>query len=139
MSLTDYIPTTGGNDSAEPTIESLEALFREREATLDLTAEFHTPYGNKQDRPTAVFPYTLYDQHGQEYGTGAKEFVVPDNGFRDNDAAVTEFLAGLTETPPEDLGVGAIHAVEGSTADADLSDAGDVIVKAPQPPEEVDE
>lgn len=134
MSLEDYIPFTG-NDEDAPTLETLEALFREREATLDLTAEFHQPAGNTLDEPTAVFPYTLLTSEGEEYGTGAKEFIIPDDGFKADDAAVTEFVGGITETPTEDVGVGALRAVQGATADAELSDSGDVVVNIPDAPE----
>lgn len=135
MSLSDYIPTLGGNDQNDaPTIETLEELFREREATLDLTAEFHQPTANTHDEPTAVFPYTLLDAEGEEYGTGAKEFIIPDSGFEDDDAAVTEFIGGITDTAPANVAVGALHAVEGTHADAELDDNGDVIVNVPEAP-----
>lgn len=136
MSLTDYVPFYGNTTEEEaPTLEALEAMFRKREATLDLTAEFHQPNGNAMDEPTAVFPYTLLDAEGEVYGTGCKEFIVPDNGFKDDDANVTEFVGGLTDTPASEVGIAALRAIEGSTADAELNDDGDIIVNVPNAPE----
>jgi len=136
MSISDRLTSLfGSNDDEAPTIEALETLFREREATLDLTAEFHQPAPNMNDEPTAVFPYTLLDSDGEVYGSGAKEFLVPDEGFKDNDAPVTEFIGGLTDTPTEDVGVGALRAVGGALADAELNDEGDIIVNVPDAPE----
>lgn len=120
----------------QPETATLAELFREREATLNLTAEFSDPIGNMNDQPTAVFPYTLFDSEGAEYGTGAKEFVIPDNGFNDDDAAVTQFVAGVTDTAPVDVGVGALQAVAGTTADAEFDEQGDVIVNVPEVPTE---
>jgi hypothetical protein len=136
MSVIDRITSLfGSNDTDAPTVEALESLFREREATLELTAEFHLPNPNMTDEPTAVFPYTLLDSDGDVYGSGAKEFVIPDNGFEDDNAAVTEFIGGVTDTTPANVGVGALHAVEGGTASATLNDAGDIIVEVPDAPE----
>lgn len=141
MSVIDRITSLfGSNDDDAPTIEALESLFRESEATLDLTAEFHLPNPNMTDEPTAVFPYTLLDSEGEVYGSGAKEFVIPDDGFEDDDAAVTKFIGGVTDTQVGNVGVGALHAVEGQTASARLNDAGDIIVEvAPEPTEEAAE
>jgi hypothetical protein len=128
----------GSTDDEESTLEALESLFRERESTLDLTAEFGVPNPNLTDEPTAVFPYTLYDSNGEVYGSGAKEFPIPDDGFTDESAAVTQFLGGITDTPVGDVGVGALYAVEGETADARLNPFGDTVVEYPEPPTEGD-
>jgi len=127
MTLADYIPFIG-TDKDEPTTETLAELFRQREATLDLTAAFHQPEGNTLNEPTAVFPYTLYDSGGEPYGTGTKEFIIPEDGFTDNDAFVTLFVGYLTDTDTEDVGVETLGAVEGSESPAELTDAGDIIV-----------
>lgn len=128
MTLADYLPFIGADDTDASPTQTLEDLFRQRESTLDLTAVFHQPEGNLTEEPTAVLPYTLYTADGEEYGTGTKEFVIPDDGFRDNDAFVTLFVGYLTDTDPADVGVGALRAIEGSEAPADLTEAGDIIV-----------
>lgn len=135
MALADYIPFVGDTDDDQPTTELLEDLFRERENTLDLSVQFDLPEPNTIDEPTAVFPYTIYDD-GEVYGTGSKEFPIPDNGFADNDANVTRFIAAVTDTAPEDVGVEALYAVEGVTLDAELTDSGNVEPQIPSPPAE---
>ena len=136
MNLSNYVPDfLAGSNDEQPTTELLEDLFRERESTLDLSAQFELPEPNMTDEPTAVFPYTIYDS-GEVYGSGSKEFIIPDNGFKDNDANVTQFIGGVTDTPPEDVGVGALYAVESEGVDAFLDDDGDIKLRIPNPPEE---
>lgn len=112
------------NDS----IDTLRQLFAEREATVDLTAAYHSPEPNMNDEPTTVFPYTLYDSNDDEYGTGAKEFPLPDDGLNDADAAVTEFVARRHDLDPEEVTFDDLAAVEGTTADAHFATNGDIIV-----------
>lgn len=137
MSLSDYLPTIFGGDNEQPSTEMLEDLFRERESSLDLTVVFELPQPNMVDEPTAVFPYTILDD-GEVYGTGSKEFVIPDNGFADDDAPVTEFIGGTTDTAPADVGVGALYAVEGRQFEAELTDSGDVVPQIPDAPEQTE-
>lgn len=126
MNLSNYVPDfLTGDDADKPTIEMLEDLFRERESTLDLSAQFELPEPNMTDEPTAVFPYTIYDS-GEVYGSGSKEFPIPDDGFADNDANVTRFIAAVTDTAPADVAVGSLYAVEGSTVSAELTDDGNI-------------
>lgn len=115
-------------DAEDPTLATLEELLREREATLDLTAEYGRPTPNLQDEPTAVFPYTLFDGDGEEYGTGAKEFPLPDNGLEADDSALAEFVAKRHGISAEEVEFADLAAVEGTTAPATLNDDGDVVV-----------
>lgn len=133
MSLSDYLPNIFGDNDDQPSTEMLEDLFRERESTLDLTVEFGLPQPNMVDEPTAVFPYTIYDS-GEVYGKGSKEFIIPDDGFKSDDAPVTQFIGGVTNTVPEDVGVGALYAVDGVTLAAELNDEGDIVPDIPDAP-----
>lgn len=130
MRITDYLTSLfGSTDDEAPTVDALEELFRKRQATLDLTAEFHLPAPNMTDEPTAVFPYTLLTNDGERYGTGSKEFPIPDDGFEDNDAPITQFISNLSGTDAGEVDIDALRSIDGTTADATLNDEGDVIVE----------
>lgn len=133
MSAIGYIKgLLGLNDSEEVDgLGVLADLLAEREATLALDAEYGRPTTNTLSEPTAVFPVTLRHE-GEDYGGHAKEFVVPDNGLDDTDAALTQFLADARGKDPEDVTFADLAAVEGMTADARLTDNGDIEVDAPQ-------
>lgn len=82
------------------------------------------------DEPTVVFPYTLVTENGEEYGAGAKEFILPDNGLNDTEAALTKFIGKRHGIGPDEVDFEALASVEGTTADASLNEAGDVEVGA---------
>lgn len=132
MALTDYFPFLGDTDE-QPTTEMLEDLFRERESTLDLTVVFGLPEPNTVDEPTAVFPYTIFDG-GEVYGSGSKEFPIPDNGFADDSANVTTFVGAVTDTAPTNVGVNTLYSVEGVQLDAELNEIGNVEPRIPPAP-----
>lgn len=134
MSLFDYIPFIGDTSQAQPTdgAEALNELLRQREETLDLTAVFHQPVANIQDEPTALLPYTLVDRYGDDYGAGTKEFPLPDKGFDDNEAALTQFVARAIGIAPEDTVRADLFAVEGTEAPAEINDDGDITVPMPE-------
>lgn len=117
-------------DSIEPTTDALAELLGERERTLDLTAVYEQPYPSMQDEPTAVFPYTLYDSDDNRYGTGTREFVIPDDGTDDTTSELVGFLGETTNTDYEDVTREHVSQVEGVSADASLEN-GDVVVHYP--------
>lgn len=109
--------------------EQLRQLLLEREAALDLSVQYGEPTSDMQDQPTAVFPYTIYD--GEEvYGVGRKEFIIPDDGLSDPDAALTKFVGKRHGIAPDEVDFEALLNVEGTTASASLNDEGDVEVSA---------
>lgn len=121
----------GGNDSDETNdLTALRDLLAEREAELSLRAIYGQPYPNLQGKPTAVFPYTLYDENGEEYGTGAKEFVIPDNGLKTTDSPLVKFVGKHHGIGPDEVDFDALANVEGTEVDATLKENGDVEVSA---------
>lgn len=110
-------------------LEQLRDLLAEREAELNLSATYGRPYPNMTDEPTVVFPYTLTTGDGEDYGAGAKEFILPDNGL-DDDAPLTKFIGKRHGISPDEVDFDALAAVEGTTADATLTESGDVEVSA---------
>lgn len=132
MSVTDYIASIFGRDTAAKSpneLEQLRTLLDRREKKLNLTAEYGRPHPNTRSEPTVVFPYTLY-AGDEEYGAGAKEFALPDNGLADTDAPLTKFIGKRHSIGPDEVDFEALASVEGTTAEAELTDEGDVIVGA---------
>lgn len=123
----------GLNEVEADGLTQLRDLLAEREAELSLTAEYGRPHPNMQDKPTVVFPYTLSDQNGEDYGAGAKEFVIPDNGLNDADSALVAFIGKRLGVGPDDVDFEALASVEGTTANAELTESGDVEVAAGAP------
>lgn len=119
---------TGGTTEAPDELDVLKNLLEAREATLELSAEFERPFPNTKDEPTVVFPYTLVTSDGEEYGAGAKEFLIPDNGLNDTDSPLVKFVGQRLNVGPDDVDFEALAAVEGTTAPADLTDEGDIEV-----------
>lgn len=116
------------DDEEADGLEQLRDLLAVREAELSLTAEYGRPHPNTQDKPTTVFPYTLIDQNGDEYGAGSKEFVIPDDGLEDADSALATFIGKRLGVSPEEVDFDALVNVEGTTASAELNESGDVEV-----------
>lgn len=116
------------SDDASAGLDELRDLLAEREATLNLTAVYGEPYPNMQDEPTVVFPYTLKTGDGDDYGAGAKEFALPDNGLADPDAPLTKFIGKRHGISPDDVDFEALASIEGTSAPARLTDEGDVVV-----------
>lgn len=116
--------------SDDPTdgLDLIEELLNEREATLSLEAEYGRPHPNMKDEPTVVFPYTLYTGDGEQYGTGSKEFVIPDDGLQDSTAPLVSFIKKRHEIQTGDVDFQALANVEGTTAPAELNAKGDVVV-----------
>jgi hypothetical protein len=110
--------------------ETLRRLIQEREATLNLTAAYGQPYANTTDEPTAVFPYTVFAD-GDVYSTGRKEFPIPNDGLTE-DSALTAFVANVTGA--DEVTFETLLAVEGETAEATLTEGGDIIVGRGVPP-----
>jgi len=119
----------GRSDDATDGLELIRELLAEREAELTLEAEYGRPHPNMTDEPTIVFPFTTFTKDGKEYGAGAKEFRLPDNGLED-DAPLTEFIAKRHGVSVEEVGFEELAAVEGTTAPAELTENGDVEVGA---------
>ena len=119
-----------GDDTANEgdEIEQLRELLARREATLQLEAVYGRPYPNMTDEPTVVFPYTLYTSDGAEYGGGAKEFVVPEDGLLDAESPLVEFVAKRHGIAVDDVDFQCLVEVEGTSAGAELTDDGDVVV-----------
>lgn len=117
----------GGNDG-EDEVEQLRRLLNEREATLQLEAVYGRPYPNTTEEPTVVFPYTLYTSNGEAYGSGSKEFLIPDNGLLDTESDLVWFIARQHQIVEDDVDFEYLMEVEGSSADAELDDGGDVYV-----------
>jgi len=111
-------------------LEQLRELLAEREAELNLSATYGRPYPNMTDEPTVVFPYTLQTGDGEDYGAGAKEFVLPDNGLDAADSPLVAFIGKRLGIGPDDVDFEALASVEGTTANATLNEAGDVEVSA---------
>lgn len=130
MSVTDYIPFLGNDDVEADGLKQLRDLLAEREAELTLTAEYGRPYPNMTNEPTVVFPYTLVTDDGEDYGAGAKEFVLPDNGLDDADAPLTKFVGKRHGIGPDEVDFEALANVEGTSANAELTESGDVEVSA---------
>lgn len=126
-----------GTDEQDP-LEQLRDLLAEREAELSLTATYGRPEPNLTDEPTVVFPYTLHTGDGEEYGTGAKEFVLPDDGLDDADAPLTKFVGKRHGIGPADVDFDALASVEGTSASATLNESGDVQVEARASPDSTD-
>lgn len=130
MSVFDYIPFIGNDDDVEADgLTALRELLAEREAELSLEATYGRPYPNMTEEPTVVFPYTLTTADGEDYGAGAKEFVLPDNGLGDNDAPLTKFVGTCLSIGPDDVDFEALASVEGVSASATLTESGDVVVE----------
>lgn len=108
----------------------LRDILSERQAELLLTATYSRPYPNMQEQPTAVFPYTLTDQNGEDYGAGAKEFVIPDDGLDDTESPLVRFISNRTDIDAAEVDFNALASVEGTSADAELNESGDVEVQA---------
>lgn len=132
MSVTNYLAgLLGLNDTEEPNgLDQLRDLLAEREAELTLSAEYGRPHPNMSEEPTVVFPYTLYTGNGEEYGAGAKEFIIPDNGLTDTESPLVKFVGKRHGISPEDVNFEALASVEGTSADAELKENGDVEVFA---------
>lgn len=131
MSLTTQIKAILGlTDDEVDGLEQLRSLLQEREASLTLEAQYGRPYPNMTDEPTVVFPYTLFTAEGKEYAAGCKEFVLPDNGLEDADAALTKFIGKRHGIGPDEVDFDALAGVEGTTAEATLNESGDVEVGA---------
>lgn len=118
----------GTTDDAPNELDVLYDLLAEREAELTLSAEYGQPYPNTCEEPTVVFPYTLYTSNGAEYGAGAKEFVIPDDGLQDASSPLAQFIAQRLDIEAADVDFDSLVAVEGTTADAELDESGDVHV-----------
>lgn len=133
MSVTETIAGLfpfGDSGSEAEGIDVLASLLAEREAALNLDAQYAQPTVSTVGEPTAVFPVNLYADE-QEYGTTAKEFALPDNGLDDADAALTQFVANARDVDAEDVAFADLAAVEGMYADARLNDEGDIEVDTP--------
>lgn len=117
----------GSTDNYDET-EHLRRLFECKHAKLNLSAVYGRPYPNTDDQTTVVFPYTLETSDGSEYGAGAKEFILPDDGLNDTEAPLTQFLAARFNIEPEDVEFEHVTKVAGSTADARFDEDGDVRV-----------
>lgn len=130
----------GLNDSDEVEeggLDILAELLAEREATLALDAEYGQPTTNTLGEPTAVFPATLFHD-GEEYGAHVKEFTLPDNGLDDTEAPLTQFVADAHGISPEEADFSDLAAIEGMSADARLTEEGDLVLDAPQAEIEVE-
>lgn len=129
MSVTQRIKSLFGSTTDEADgLTALRELLAEREAELNLTATYGRPYTNMTDEPTVVFPYTLVTEDGEDYGAGAKEFLLPDDGLKDTEAPLTKFICKRHGIGPDEVDFEALASVEGTTADASLNEAGDVEV-----------
>lgn len=126
-----------GSDAAEDGLDVLADLLAQREVTLALDAEYAKPTTSTVGEPTAVFPVSLTHE-GEDYGAHAKEFPLPDDGLDDAEAALTLFVADATGTAPEDVTFADLSSVEGLTADARLTEGGDIAVDAPSGATDVD-
>jgi len=119
----------GLNDDVEADgLEQLRDLLAEREAELNLSATYGRPYPNMTDEPTVVFPYTLQTGDGEDYGAGAKEFVLPDDGLGASDSPLVRFIGKRHSIGPDDVDFEALASVQGTTANATLNEDGDVEV-----------
>lgn len=130
MSLFGYLAETLGLSTDEPNdpLDELERLLTEREPSLNLSATFSTPTPNMQDEPTVLFPYTVFDSNGNEYGAGNKEFILPDNGLDDTHSTLVQFVAEQHDIDAEDVTFDDVAAVEGTTANVHLNAFGDIEV-----------
>lgn len=121
----------GGNEqSSESGLDVLESILAERQAGLDLEAVYEQPSVNTVGETTAVFPVSLYHE-GDEYGATSKEFTVPDDGLDDTDAPLTEFVADANNLDGEEVTFTDLRAIEGMTAEAELTEDGEVTVDTP--------
>jgi len=111
-------------------LEQLRELLAEREAEQNLSATYGRPYPNMTDEPTVVFSYTLHTGEGEDYGAGAKEFVLPDNGLDAADSPLVLFIGKRLGIRPDDVDFDALASVEGTTANAAFNEYGDVEVWA---------
>lgn len=116
----------GRSDDPTDGIELIKELLAEREAELTLEAEYGKPYPNMTGRPTVVFPYTLYTTDGDEYGTGSKEFALPDDGLKDSTSPLVSFIKRVHEIQTGEVSVEYLAAVEGTTESAYLDADGDI-------------
>jgi hypothetical protein len=116
-----------GAEQTDP-IEELRRLFDERESTLHLEATYGLPRPDMQGEPTVVFPYTVFDGDGEPYGSGSKEFIIPDDGMAERGSALVDFLAKRHDITRENVTFDHLIAIEGTTAEASLNTEGDIVV-----------
>lgn len=114
------------NDDTDE-LELIRELLAEREAELVLEAEYGKPSPNMTDEPTIVFPYTLFTQDGTRYGTGSKEFRLPDDGL-DGDSPLCTFVAKRHGIETDAVGFEELVGVAGTTTSAELSESGNVVL-----------
>lgn len=119
--LRGLIPSFDSGDDLSG-VEGLRVLLEQQMGGISLEAEYGEPTFDTVGEPTAVFPYTVY-QDGSTYRTGAKEFVVPDNGLNDSDSDLVAFLEAHGVFGLEDL-----EAIEGQRDSAQLTEGGDIEV-----------
>jgi len=67
---------------------------------------------------------------GDEYGTGSKEFALPDDGLNASTAPLVRFIKQRHGIQTGDVDFEALASVEGTTAPAELNEDGDVKVGA---------
>lgn len=104
-------------------LEILQDYLAAQQAVAQYEVEYGRPTINTLGEPTAQFPYTIYDD-GVAYGSGVKEFPVPDNGLDDTSAPLVRFLHSHSISTVEDLG-----AIEGQRDSAELTESGDLEVQ----------
>lgn len=129
-----YIKSLFGVSNEEETYSGLtvlEDLLAEREATLRLEAEYERPTVNTTGEPTAVFPITLFHE-GDEYGATVKEFPLPDNGLDELEADLTQFVGEANGLLPEEVMFSDLSSIEGMSAEARLTEEGEIVVDAPK-------
>lgn len=130
--IAGLLPAFGSTDEDDGLqgLEGLRQLLKEREAELTLTATFGEPRPNMTDEPTVQFPYDLHTGEGVLYGTGMKEFSLPDNGLNDAESNLVQFLGNTVAADADSVDFESLAAVEGLTAEARVNENGDIEVAA---------
>lgn len=126
MSLLQYVRNALFNTDDRSSTETLRELFSEREATLDLQATFTEPEPNLVDEPSVVFHFGVQTADGELYGTGKREFLIPDDGTGDNDSPLVQFVASHTDVDPDEVTFDTLMGMAGVTTNASLNERGTI-------------
>lgn len=127
----------GSNDDESTGLDALETVLTKQEATLDLRAEYQEPQFSGKSDDTAVFPYVTFD--GDDlYAVNTKEFPIPDGGLEAADSDLVQFLADANGIDAEDVTFDDLANIQGMTANADISDDGEIVAETPSINSEVE-
>lgn len=132
MSLIDklrsYFSTSEQTADKQSDLDQLRELLARKERDLNLTAVYGEPYARTDvGAETIVFPYTLFHE-GTPYGSGHKEFVIPDDGLADKESSLVRFLTLIHEVDSDAVTFDHVAGVTGIETEAEFDSGGDLFV-----------